>query len=358
MPKDPRRFADNRAIPTIGIAGSAAMGRRALMRNGAGLLAAGAALGVLPGTMTGARAADPVSLVLNWVKSVQFGGHFAGLHNGFFAENDIEAEFISGGPGIDSINLVAAGESMLGDRDSTNLILARAKGIPVKAFAAALQKSPYAMMSLAESPVRSLEDMQGKTIAIPSQRRPTMVALMRGAGLDPDSVTFVPTGTDPGILPTGQVDAYFGWATNQGVMLQMRGVDLEIVTLDELGDLTYPMVFFATEETLGEKADVVTRWLKAEIAAWTWFAENPEETARVTVETYGQQGLDLEQQITESRTYPDYIMAGDALEKGALWIGPEKFEAGMKLAVDAGILEEAIDIEALVDQSFITAAHA
>ncbi|MFP3387087.1 ABC transporter substrate-binding protein, partial [Tritonibacter sp. SIMBA_163] len=76
-----------------------------------------------------------------------------------------------------------------------------------------------------------LEDMQGKTIAIPSQRRPTMVALMRGAGLDPDSVTFVPTGTDPGILPTGQVDAYFGWATNQGVMLQMRGVDLEIVTL-------------------------------------------------------------------------------------------------------------------------------
>ena len=148
----------------------------------------------------------------------------------------------------DSINIVAAGQAMLGDRDSTNLILARAKGVPVKVFAAAMQSSPYAMMSLKERPVRTIKDMQGKTIAIPSQRRPTMVALLKGAGINPATVTFVPTGTDPGILPSRQVDAYFGWATNQGVMLQMRGVDLEIVTLDELGDVTYPMVFFATEQ--------------------------------------------------------------------------------------------------------------
>ena len=79
----------------------------------------------------------------------------------------IDAEIISGGPGIDSINLVASKHSMLGDRDSTNIILARSKGIPIKAFAAALQKNPYSMMSLKSKPVRNLQDMAGKTIAIP-----------------------------------------------------------------------------------------------------------------------------------------------------------------------------------------------
>lgn len=331
--------------------------RRSLLRKGLALAAGAASWSVVPGMVRNAHAADAVSIVLNWVKSVQFGGHFAGLHKGYFTKNGIEAEIISGGPGIDSINIVASGRAMLGDRDSTNLILARAKGVPVKAFAAALQSSPYAMMSLKKKPVRTIKEMQGKTVAIPSQRRPTMVALLKGAGIDPASVTFVPTGTDPGILATGQVDAYFGWATNQGVMLQMRGVDLEIVTLDELGDVTYPMVFFATEKTMESKAEVIVRWLKAEIAAWTWFAENPEETARVIVETYGQKGLDLKQQITEAKAYPPYILGGDAKAKGVLWIGPEKFETGIKLAVDSGLLEKSISVQTLMDQSLIKAAH-
>ena len=335
--------------------------RRDALRAGVGLAGGAAAASVglsafAPAALGQSGKLEKVSIVLNWVKSVQFGGHFVAQENGYFKKQGIEAEIISGGPGIDSINLVASKNSMLGDRDSTNIILARSKGIPIKAFAAALQQNPYSMMSLKSKPVRNLQDMAGKTIAIPSQRRPTMRALLKAGGIDVNSVKFVPTGTDPGILPTGQVDAYFGWATNQGVMLRMRGVDLHIVSLNDLGDVTYAMVFFALEETLKEKRDLIVRWLKAEIQGWKWFAENPEATAKITVEKYGQRGLNLAQQKVESKTYGPYILGGDAKTKGPLWIGTDIFEQGMELGASAGLIKKKIPVADLVDQSLVKEA--
>ena len=50
-------------------------------------------------------------------------------------------------------------------------MLARSAGIPVKAFAAGYQKHPFTYFSLADNPIRTPEDMIGKTIA--TQRRPS-----------------------------------------------------------------------------------------------------------------------------------------------------------------------------------------
>lgn len=338
------------------------LSRRSLIRNVVGL-GAGAVLSaetatMLFGTSRSARAQtkEAVSCQLNWIKSVQFGGHFAAQEQGYFAKEGVEAEILGGGPGIDSINLVASGRVTVGDRDSSTLLLARAKGTPVRAFAAAMQRNPYAVMSLKSKPIRSLKDMVGKTIAIPQQRRASMAALLKKANIDASSVSFVPVGTDPGILASGQVDGYFGYVTNQGVMLRMRGVDVEAVTLQDLGDPSYPMTFFATEQTLATRGDAVVRWLRAEIQGWRWFAENPEATAKFVVEKYAQQGLDLAQQTEEAKLYRDYIMPGGVAES-VLWIDKTIFEQAMALAKDAGALTGDVDIEPLVDQSFLRKAQ-
>jgi ABC-type nitrate/sulfonate/bicarbonate transport system substrate-binding protein len=70
---------------------------------------------------------------------------------------------------------------------------------------------------------------------------------MVAADLDPESVTFVPVGTDPGMLAAGQVDGYYGWATNQGVMLMTRGVDINIAYMNDLGIPGYAGVITATD---------------------------------------------------------------------------------------------------------------
>lgn len=302
---------------------------------------------------------DKVVHQLGWVKSIQFGGHFAAIENGYFAEEGIEAEFLPGGPGgIGTDVAVASGQAMTSDTDVEGTIRARIGGLPVKAFGAIMQKAPGAIMSLADKPILTLADFPGKTIALPDGTRPQIAALMQAAGLDPASVTFVPVGTDPGILAAGQVDGYYGWATNQGVMLQTRGVDIAIAYMNDLGVPGYAGVLIASDELIDNDPDLLTRWLRAEIRGWRWHLDNPEEMAVLMVEKYGQRGLDLQAQTLESKMMADFVPVGDAATNGLLWIEPGVFQQGIDFAVAAGETQPgAISIDDVMTQTLIKTAH-
>ena len=303
-------------------------------------------------------AKDKVVLQMGWIKSVQYGGYFAGLEKGFFDAEGIETEFLTGGPSIDSINVVASGQALVGDRDSTNIILARAKGIPVKAFAAPYQMSPYALIAAKGKKISTLKEMEGKTIAIPQGRRATMAALLKRANVDATKITFVPTGTDPGILATGQVDGYFGWYTNQGSMLTQRGFAIDYTTEHDLGNPTYPVALFALDETIDKKKDLLARYFRAQAKAWKWFAENPEAVARATVEKYGPRGLDLEQQIGEAKITAPLIMMGEAATNGPLWIDTPFFRDGIAFGKEAGFLATDVAVSSVVTQDIAKAGKA
>ena len=152
--------------------------RRSFLKN-AGLLSGIFILpaGVLSST-TRAYAADQMVHQLGWIKSIQFGGHFAAIEQGYFAAENIEAEFLPGGPNSPSTETaVATGQAMTADTDVDGTIRARINGLPVKAFAAIMQKAPGAVMSLADKPIKTLADLPGKTIALPDGVRPQVAAL-------------------------------------------------------------------------------------------------------------------------------------------------------------------------------------
>jgi NitT/TauT family transport system substrate-binding protein len=330
--------------------------RRSLLK--AGGLLSGVFLG--PSLFAGpALAADSYVHQLGWIKSVQFGGHFAAIEQGYFKDEGIEATFNPGGPGIDTTTIVASGAAVSTDDDVEGTVRARVGGIPVKAFAAILQRAPGAIMSLAGKPIRTLADFPGKTIALPNATRPQMEILLKGVGIDPASVTFVPVGTDPGMLAAGQVDGYYGWATNQGVMLKTRGVDIAIAYMNDLGLPGYAGVLYATDETLDKKRDLVLRWLRADIKGWQWFLDHPDESAKLMVEKYGQRGLDLKAQTSEARVYKDFIPVGDAATKGLLWVEPAVFQKTIDFSVAAGAMKAGqVKVEDVVTQDLIKAAHA
>ncbi|MEM6713423.1 MAG: ABC transporter substrate-binding protein, partial [Pseudomonadota bacterium] len=213
------------------------LNRRSFLKGTSAAVSAAIVPGGLVGLGTGpAFAMDQVTHQLGWVKSIQFGGHFAAIEQGYFEEEGIEAEFVAGGPtGIGTDVAVATGQATTSDTDVDGTIRARLNDMPVKAFGAIMQKAPGAIMSLSESPISGLGDMPGKTIALPDGLRPQLNALLTSGGFDPGDVNYVPVGTDPGMLAAGQVDGYYGWATNQGVMLQTRGVDIEIAYMNDLG---------------------------------------------------------------------------------------------------------------------------
>jgi ABC-type nitrate/sulfonate/bicarbonate transport system substrate-binding protein len=321
------------------------------------LTAAGATLATLGSRNASAQAVKPLSFQLSWIKSIQYGGYFAGLDIGSFKAAGVEATFVSGGPNMDPIANVAAGNSQLGDRPAGSLLLARDHDIPIRIIGAVFQKSPYSVISLASKPITTVKEMMGKTIATPTSGRPLMVYLLQAAGLDPASVNMVPASPDPAGLVAGQIDGYMGYSTNQGVMLQTRGVDIHVLNAQESGLPDAAGVIYGRQDFLQANRPLVVDFLRGAIKGWQWALSHPEEDAHLMVDKYGAQGLKYEAQHAEVVASKPYVEAGLASTQGLLALDMTLFGNMIEVYRKVGMISGKWELPDLCDPSFIDEAH-
>lgn len=305
-----------------------------------------------------AQQATPLNFQLSWLRSIQYGGYFMAAERGIYKKYGIDATFSPGGPNIDSIANVVSGQAALGDRPCGPLIVARDKGFPIKVIGATFQKSPFSIMSLESKPIRSLQELAGKTVAVAPSARPTVTGIIRQAGLDPQKVNIVPAAPDPFALVSGQIDAYTGLSTNQGTMLEARGIKIVSLNLYDLGLPEASNVLYGRADFLDKNRELIVKFLRASIDGWKWALANKEETARTVVEKYGASGLEYDAQLAELKASEPYIKAGRATPNNLLTVDMSAYERLLKLYKDLGLIKTDIKAEELCDPSFINAAHA
>ncbi len=333
--------------------------RRRLLA-GAGGVALGAALpsiGILGARDASAQAAKAIGFQLSWIKSIQYGGYFAGIEKGYFKEAGLDPTFNSGGPNIDSVANVASGKSVIGDRPIGPLLIAREKGIPIKIIGTVFQRSPFAFMSPIGKPIKSIKELAGKTLAVPASGRPLILNLLKENGVDAASVNMVPSGPDPGALVTGQIDAYSGYSTNQGVMLQTRGFPIHILEVHDLGFPETAGTIYVREDYLKTNRDDVVRFMRAAIRSWTWALDHPDETAKLMVEKYGAPGLDLKAQLTEIKASKPYITAGPVQKQGLLTLDLDLYAKIIELYRKVDMVKTPMTVKDLCDPSIAIEAN-
>lgn len=350
------------------IGAPSSVGRRdALRRLGLWSLSAATAAGVATlsvrgfsryGAAEGAAGFAHMTHQLGWLKSVQFGGAFMAQELGYFTDEGLDVHYTAGGPGTDYRTIVASGRALVSESNPTGMIDGYLHGQPLVAFAAVMQRDPSAFMSAASKPIKSLQDMVGKTIGLPNNIRSQVTALLHRAGIDPARVHFVPVGSDPGTLMTGQVDAYFSWATSAVPPLRRAGFDPYVLHMSEIGVPGYGGVLMARRDHLESNQDMFVRYTRALIKGWRWMVDNPDRTAEIIVRKYAPIGTNLEEQVIEAAMMHDYIAHGDGITKSLLWIDPAVFEGSVALAREAGVIapDTKIDVSRFVTQSVIEAA--
>ena len=328
--------------------------RRALQLGGSTLV--GIAGSSMFGRMARAQDLTELSFQLSWLKSIQYGGYMAALDNGYFEDVGLDLTFVSGGPNIDSVANVAANQSQMGDRPIGPILVAREKGIPIKIVGTVYQKSPFAIMSPADKPIASVEDLVGKTPASGSSSRPLIEYLLVEAGISPSEVRMVPHSPDPAALVAGQIDGYLGYATNQGVMLEARGFPIHALNVSDMGIPETTGTIYAREDYLEENPDKVEDFLVGAIRGWQWALANPEATAELMVGDYGAPGLDYEAQLAEIIATEELIDTGAATGGNLLNVDVPFFQSIIDTYAAAGLIEGTFIAEDLVDPTYIRRA--
>jgi NitT/TauT family transport system substrate-binding protein len=301
---------------------------------------------------------DSIDHQLGWTKGVQFGGDFMAKEQGFFDREKLSVAYSAGGPGTDYRTLVSSGRSLISESNPAGMIEAAIHGQPIIAFAAIYQRDPGCIISPAARPIRALRDLVGRTIGLPNSIRGQLTALMRSAGIDPASVRFVPVGSDASMLVAGQVDGYFNWATTAVPSLTIAGFPTHLLHMDEIGAPGYGALLIARCDKLESDFDLFVRYTRALIGGWGWMADHPRETAKLVVEKYADPGRSIAEQTLQAETIVRYTKAGDALDKGMLWLEPHVFEAQIRLAHAAGTIPagRSVKPEQLMTQAVVKAA--
>lgn len=308
----------------------------------------------------GGRPTADVKLGMNWVKDVEFAGYYIGIEEGFYRDEGVDLELISGGPNApESVQMVASGTADIGiSSDLIQIFDTIEKGTPLVMFAAKFQQSPAGLASLPDNPVRTAKDMVGKRIGGPQGDQRFFDTVLAVNGLKPGDYEFVPTGFDPEPLAKGDVDALSVFVTNQPLTLEAQGVDVVAVTYAEMGLASYADILYAERDYVESNRDTVVGFLRGTIKGWETQNASPEKGAQLTVDKYGADlGLKLEDEVREAKAMIPLMQSDVTKEKGIFWMSAEELGGPMYEALEASGRKNLPPVDEALDLTLIEEAY-
>jgi NitT/TauT family transport system substrate-binding protein len=292
---------------------------------------------------------EKVSVRLNWLTDAGVVPHYlAALKKGYYAEEGLDVEIIKGNGSADTVKLIGAGENTFGQADAVSILQARAAEVPVVAVMAVDEQNPFVILANAKSGIRKLEDLPGKTAGVIPASAPTAIyrALLKQHNIDASTIREV-TVPPPGYaqVAQGQVDFLNTFDNATPIVLAMAGGDINVIYGRDLGLDLYGVMVLVHENTIKQKPETITGFLKATKRGMDFARQNHEETAELLVQTYPE--LNKQVQIEILKTWTPYWIKGDAA------ISMDRMKKTHDLFVEQGIIPKSVDLNAAFTNQFV-----
>jgi ABC-type nitrate/sulfonate/bicarbonate transport system substrate-binding protein len=249
--------------------------RRAVCRS----LALSGLAGLAGARATAASAAassNKLSMQAAWINDSEFMGYFVGLQNGFYKANDVDLTYLPGGPDVIPESALLAGRAGIAlTTPHTSIRAIISQGAPFKIIGAQYQKSPVGVVSLASRPIRTVKELEGKTVAAPPVNLPGFLGMLKLNGIPRTSVRIVPYHFDPTPLIKGEIDASIDFVTDVPYTIGQAGKEASYFLLYDNGVTLFDDTVVVTEEFLAANRSLLVRWLRASRAGWVENFKDP-----------------------------------------------------------------------------------
>ncbi|WP_171966475.1 ABC transporter substrate-binding protein [Mariprofundus micogutta] len=247
-----------------------------------------------------------MTLQLKWKHQFQFAGFYMAAEKGFYHDAGFQVEIRAG-----EVGKVPADELIHGHADyvvaDPGILLARAKGAPVKVLAAIFQHSPLTLIVRENSGITRFSDLRGKRIMLVPGLNADIEAALGAAGITADDFTRQDTSFDIRDLVNGNTDAFAGYETDQPHQLRLMGVRSRIIHPREEGIDFYGDVLVTSEQNITEQPEKVKAFTQASMRGWQYALDHIDETIDVIKEKYNDQDLSRKQLVFEAQKTKEMI---------------------------------------------------
>jgi NitT/TauT family transport system substrate-binding protein len=245
-----------------------------------GALAAGLAL--VAGWAVGAG--TPVTFQLNWMAGGPNAGFAAAVAEGFYKDAGLDVTIVQGNGSANTAQLVANGRAQLAYADAVSVSQLIAKGAPMRIVATIYQSNPNAVMALKKTGIKSVKDLAGKKVGVPSASSQTTMLplLLKANNLKESDITMIdmPVSSMVPALLQGQVDAVLGSIDAYQIQAESQGAQLDVYKFADFGVPTVSTSIFASDSYLKDNAETVKKFIAASLKGWSFALDNPEKTIK------------------------------------------------------------------------------
>ncbi|MFT3964235.1 ABC transporter substrate-binding protein [Propionivibrio sp.] len=281
-----------------------------------------------------AQAQEAASLRLNWL---YYGFHSffpLGVEKGFYKEEGIDLTIGEGQGSGRAVQIVGAKSDTFGLSDGASVIAGAAKGAPVVAVMGIMNKSPFAIIARADANIRTVKDLEGKTIAATTGEAGLTIfpAIIKNNKLNADAIKFVRVDGPGKLVATleKRVDAMLGGLENQSLILAQRGLAVTNIAYSDVGANTLGLVIHVNKETLEKNPKLVQGFIRATQKSIAYTEKNPEEAiaALAKIKPDLDKGLALQQ----LKAGLQLVRAKDGENRPIGWMNPADWETTLDMA--------------------------
>jgi NitT/TauT family transport system substrate-binding protein len=217
---------------------------------------------------------ERVRIQLNWVPEPEFGGFYAALQDGLFAQEGLEVEIIKGAAGTPAPQMASSGQVECAIASADQMLTLNEKGGDLTALFSVFETSPMGIMVKADAPWTSLEELwkSDATVAVEAGL-PYLKYLSKKI---PDSkVRIVPTGAGLAGFERGAVQGQQCFVTAEPVQMELKKVPVRVFSLAASGYDPYAVLVVTKTSWLAEHREAATKLVRALREGWTRYLADP-----------------------------------------------------------------------------------
>lgn len=232
---------------------------------------------------------EPIVLLLDWLPQGRYVPIYVALDKGFYRENGIDISLVSGKGSTFATQQVDAGQVDLGLCSVETLILSRAAGLNVKGIMTMLHRSTAAIHYKKNVGIAEPKDLEGKKLGVTalSSFRQTGPIFMRANGANYSEVVevIVDQSVKTSQFVAGEFDATHGYIDSdyiiQKAVVENTSIETDVFIFSEWGLTMYGWVAIATDDTIENRSDLLSRYIDATERGIRYAVEHPEEGVEI-----------------------------------------------------------------------------
>ncbi len=226
----------------------------------------------------------PVRLQLKWTHQFQGAGFYMALERGYYREAGLDVQIIEGGPTVDAVARVTAGQADFGI-GSAGLLVERARGKPVVAIAALLQHSPFVLLTRRDTGPSHVHDLPGHRLMLETHAD-ELLAYLAVEHVPVSALTILPHDGSVEPLARGEVDAMTAYTTSEPYDLRVVGIPYQVISPRSAGIDFYGDTIFTSERLVHEAPAVVAAFRAASLRGWRAALADPGVAINLILDRY------------------------------------------------------------------------